>query len=99
MKFILAVLFTLALPFTASAQYYRFDPSIQQRSQDMMQQQQQLEMQQQQLMPQDHTMQGQNKQLQMDLMNQMNLMYQQQQLDSIRQQGNYNYGMPHPGRF
>ena len=49
MKFILAVLFTLAIPFTASAQYYRFDPNIQQRSQDMMQQQQQLEQQQQQI--------------------------------------------------
>ena len=93
MKFILAALFTLSLPLIASAQYYRFDPSIQQRSQDMMQQQQ-LEMQQQQLMQQDHTMQEQNKQLQMDLMYQQ----QQQQLDNMRQQGNYNYGMPHPGR-
>jgi len=99
MKHILAVLFTLALPFTASAQYYRFDPSIQQRSQDMMQQQQQLEMRQQQLAPQDHTMQGQNRELQRDLMLQMDLMSQQQRFDSMRQQGNYNYGMPHPGRF
>lgn len=97
MKFILAVLFTLALPLTASAQYYRFDPSIQQRSQDMMQQQ--LEIQQQQLMHQDHTMQGQNRELQRDLMLQMDLLYQQQRLDNMRQQGNYNYGMPRPGRF
>ena len=84
-------IFLSILPVTVSAQYYGFDPGIQQRTQDMMQNQ--LEMQQQQLMHQDRMLQEQQRQMQLDRI------YQQQRSDNMRRNSNYNNGIPPLGGF